>query len=400
MAYSGFLATEPLFEVDKDADPDNGSWVIPIDRADEFPDEVFLTEEALDGSTEARALRGGRLRVPAVRSRSPAVRELLHAGGAHRVHGAPRARRALRREPGDARRRHPQADRVRAGAWIGCVPHRGNHAARRALLEGRAGRVRRRRSTPTATSSNCNGRRRTSPSTRRTASISTDRGRARRGQPLARTACTPASRHLGSGHASAAATASSAPAARPTRPSRSRRRRGPARTPRRPTDKPITEVPLGNRSGIHHFLVPGQGWGAACDAKEIKELEPEWADAVNAWRKTIHATPEPAPARTPATASPSGSRSSGLTLRARSTRSGQATRQHIDVWGAETPAAGARFGEAAIRKVLDDPQSATFRLRTLMDAWCSLWLWAPQTRNGAPFAGPVAIGRRGADPHR
>ena len=51
MAYSGFLAREPLFEVDKDGDPDNGSWVIPVDRADEFPDEVFLTEEALDGST-------------------------------------------------------------------------------------------------------------------------------------------------------------------------------------------------------------------------------------------------------------------------------------------------------------------------------------------------------------
>src|SRR5206468_2281499 len=52
MAYSGFLATEPLFEVDKDGDPDNGSWVIAVNRADEFPDDVFLTEEALDGSTK------------------------------------------------------------------------------------------------------------------------------------------------------------------------------------------------------------------------------------------------------------------------------------------------------------------------------------------------------------
>ena len=52
MAYSGFLATEALFEVDKDGDPDNGSWVIPVDRADEFSDDVFLTEEGLDGSTK------------------------------------------------------------------------------------------------------------------------------------------------------------------------------------------------------------------------------------------------------------------------------------------------------------------------------------------------------------
>ena len=50
MAYSGFLATEPLFEIDKDGDPDNGSWVIPVDRADEFPEEVFLKETLPDGS--------------------------------------------------------------------------------------------------------------------------------------------------------------------------------------------------------------------------------------------------------------------------------------------------------------------------------------------------------------
>ena len=50
MAYSGFLATEPLYEIDKDGDPDNGCWVIPVDRADEFPDEVFLKETVPDGS--------------------------------------------------------------------------------------------------------------------------------------------------------------------------------------------------------------------------------------------------------------------------------------------------------------------------------------------------------------
>ena len=56
----------------------------------------------------------------------------------------------------------------------------------------------------------------------------------------------------------------------------------------------------------------------------------------------------------------------------------KATRQHIEVWGADTPEAGERFGDEPIRTVLRDPRSATSRLRTLMDAWCSLWLWAPQ----------------------
>ena len=46
MAYKGFLATEELFEIANDGDPDNGSWVIPVDRAKEFPDDVFLVEGA------------------------------------------------------------------------------------------------------------------------------------------------------------------------------------------------------------------------------------------------------------------------------------------------------------------------------------------------------------------
>ncbi len=38
MAYKGFLATEELYEIDNDGDPDNGSWVIPISEADEYHD--------------------------------------------------------------------------------------------------------------------------------------------------------------------------------------------------------------------------------------------------------------------------------------------------------------------------------------------------------------------------
>ena len=37
MAYKGFLATEELYEIDNDGDPDNGSWVIPVHLADEYP---------------------------------------------------------------------------------------------------------------------------------------------------------------------------------------------------------------------------------------------------------------------------------------------------------------------------------------------------------------------------
>src|SRR5262249_34102781 len=141
-----------------------------------------------------------------------------------------------------------------------------------------------------------------------------------------------------------------------------------------PAHQRIAETTLGDPPGIHHFLVPGQGWGAASGAKEIKELVPEWATAVNAWRKSINARPNQRQVERV-------ERLSHRVDRLWADSEGEvaafwdATRQHLDVWGAATPAAGARFGEAAIREVLDNPQSATFRLRTLMDAWCSLWLW-------------------------
>src|SRR5262249_17484046 len=52
-----------------------------------------------------------------------------------------------------------------------------------------------------------------------------------------------------------------------------------------PTAVSSNETPLGQASGIHHFLVPGQGWGAAADADEIKEFSPDWVDRVKEWRK-------------------------------------------------------------------------------------------------------------------
>ena len=34
MSYTGFFADEDLYEVAKDGDPEKGSWVVPVDRAD------------------------------------------------------------------------------------------------------------------------------------------------------------------------------------------------------------------------------------------------------------------------------------------------------------------------------------------------------------------------------
>ncbi len=42
MAYSGFFAEKDLYEVAKGGDPKDGVWVLPIEDADEYPDNVFV----------------------------------------------------------------------------------------------------------------------------------------------------------------------------------------------------------------------------------------------------------------------------------------------------------------------------------------------------------------------
>ena len=45
MAYTGFFATGDLFEVAKGGDPSGGTWMLPVDDADEYPDDVFVMAE-------------------------------------------------------------------------------------------------------------------------------------------------------------------------------------------------------------------------------------------------------------------------------------------------------------------------------------------------------------------
>lgn len=45
MSYTGFVATEQLYEVAKNGDPKDGSWMIPASKADEYDDNVFVYRE-------------------------------------------------------------------------------------------------------------------------------------------------------------------------------------------------------------------------------------------------------------------------------------------------------------------------------------------------------------------
>ncbi|WP_406253162.1 class I SAM-dependent DNA methyltransferase [Streptomyces atratus] len=144
---------------------------------------------------------------------------------------------------------------------------------------------------------------------------------------------------------------------------------------------PLKDAGSGLPSGsVHHFLLPAKEWGAVAAEKEAKALAPEEAKALGAWRKAI--TKSPSAKQT--------ARLQGLARRAeylwqlvvrRLEISERDISRKIDVWGAE-PEWLRQPVEAVQREdVLADLEAVDtpyWRLKTLMDAWCALWFWPVQ----------------------
>lgn len=131
---------------------------------------------------------------------------------------------------------------------------------------------------------------------------------------------------------------------------------------------------------VHHFLLPAKEWGAVAAEKEAKALAPEQAKALAAWRRAV--TKSPTAKQT--------ARLQGLARRAeylwglvvrRLEISERDISRRIDVWGAEDgwlrrPQEAVQRDEVvADLEAVDTPY---WRLKTLMDAWCALWFWPVQ----------------------
>ena len=111
-----------------------------------------------------------------------------------------------------------------------------------------------------------------------------------------------------------------------------------------PREYPLHEVPFSEAPGIHHFLVPGEGWGIAANATELKGkggkhpeqgLAEDWAKTVRAWRKAIQA--KPTDAQVNRLAALSRRVESGWAIAAREAAQHLLAHQrHIPLWGAET----------------------------------------------------------------
>ncbi len=139
-----------------------------------------------------------------------------------------------------------------------------------------------------------------------------------------------------------------------------------------PEDKPLGEE-IG--AGIHHFLLPSQGWGAVIDTPEAKAYAPDKREELRLWRNGIRGNPSAAIKKRLAALVERVETLWEFTLR-RLTIAESEIRRDIDIWGVERekPSEKAVTREQ-IEAVLHDENGAYRRLRRVMDAWCALWSW-------------------------
>ncbi|MFF7932838.1 class I SAM-dependent DNA methyltransferase [Streptomyces sp. NPDC007940] len=169
---------------------------------------------------------------------------------------------------------------------------------------------------------------------------------------------------------------------------------------------PVTVTERTTRSGsvqrvtenaVHHFLLPAKEWGAVAAEKEAKALAPEAARALGNWRKMITRTPTAKQAERLQAAARRVEFLWGLVVR-RLEISERDISRRIDVWGAED--GWLRSPAVAVQrdKVVADltaPDTPYWRLKTLMDAWCALWFWPVQ--EAGLLDGTAAVYARGAE---
>ncbi|MEU8797760.1 class I SAM-dependent DNA methyltransferase [Spirillospora sp. NPDC048819] len=150
-----------------------------------------------------------------------------------------------------------------------------------------------------------------------------------------------------------------------------------------PKDHPFRDGPIPD-GHIHHFLLPAQGWGAVASEKEAKNLAPDDAKRLGDWRKGM--LKDPSAKKKQGQKLTQVQRLQGLARRAeylwglvikRLELSEKDISRRINVWGADDLR---EPGEEVVSReqILKDlmyPGTPFWRLKTLMDAWCALWFW-------------------------
>jgi len=141
---------------------------------------------------------------------------------------------------------------------------------------------------------------------------------------------------------------------------------------------------------VHQFLLPTPGWAPVTAKAEAKSLAPAQSVQLAAWRKGI--------LKQPATKAPRGRLSELQRLQAVARRaeflwtlvvkrmeiSEREVARRIDVWGADPD--DQEFGfihrpenpipkEKVFRDLFESKGTPYWRLKTVMNTWCALWFW-------------------------
>lgn len=153
-------------------------------------------------------------------------------------------------------------------------------------------------------------------------------------------------------------------------------------TPKRKRLDDIADAVANNSSdtpiladGIHHFLLPSNGWGAPADAKDLKNIVPDEIKALKSWRGSMRK----------ALTKPQIKKVNGLARRVEALWRFALLRVQIaetqvsrstDVWGQEPRERAQVVTREQIEKDLfANLDGAYNRLRLVMDAWCAFWYW-------------------------
>lgn len=154
-----------------------------------------------------------------------------------------------------------------------------------------------------------------------------------------------------------------------------------------PVDSPLAGLGEDLDGGVHHFLLPTTGWGSTTEAKEAKELAPDAVQRVKDWRKSLRRKPTKTQIADLQALARRTERLWQFALRRLQIAESE-IRRSIPVWGADDLPIGGKVTREQIETSLNDPTGAYQRLRRVMDAWCALWFW-PLTEEMATVDGDI-----------
>ncbi|MFI6957040.1 Eco57I restriction-modification methylase domain-containing protein [Nocardia sp. NPDC050408] len=136
------------------------------------------------------------------------------------------------------------------------------------------------------------------------------------------------------------------------------------------------DIPLGSEigAGIHHFLLPTEGWGAVVDTAEAKTYAPEQREELRLWRNEIRKSPSREITKRLASLAQRVETLWEFTLR-RLTIAESEIRRDLHLWRSDPVDHVPAVSREQIETVLNDENRPYRRLRRVMDAWCALWSW-------------------------